>query len=159
MTIETIIVIAFLCMSLFFLRKKARKGIFFFSFAYLIFGLALLFYIIIVNIQPFLENCKSIDARPVEYFDYHIDRLLLYLTIALIVIRCNGIWLQFYCYYIMKKLDKEVQSELLISIVKEDQEYSNSDIIKSMDTTVNESKEASSYVKPYSNEYYKLILK
>lgn len=155
----------FIYMSSYYLNKRDAKCIFFLFFAYLIFGMVLFLYLLILDLQPYLSKEEN---RPELFYEYRIDLVMFYGSILLLIIRCSCIMLILYCYVMIKRINKAVKSEKLISIVKE-QDPEKSDFLFSIrsrsnnNTTITINQNItdninSSPSKPCTNQYYKLIL-
>jgi hypothetical protein len=128
--------------------------------AYLIIGLLFLCFIFLVHIQPFLSNVLKM-MRPTSFYENKIDKILLIASLLSIIIRTSGIVLLFKSYLIIDKLQREFEEKLLIEKEKEEKKVVPVDSLSTSENdilSVNENVDRV-VVKPFSQEYYKQILK
>jgi hypothetical protein len=117
---------------------------------------------LLFHIQPFLNNIPALPPRPIKFYENCIDKILLVDSLLSIIVRSSGIVFLIRSYLIIDRLDREINEKLLMEACGKQEIVL---AVDSLSTSENEIESVNSntldktHVKPFSQEYYKQILK
>lgn len=115
MVLFSILIIAVLASVL----MKRKTVVIFMWAAYLILGLLIFCYLLINSLK---EEQEATIARPLAYYQYHLNTLALFLIIATAVLRLAGSALIFFFALFLNEMDNVIRTQLIINNLENNRE-------------------------------------